>query len=854
MWRITVLSLVVGVGVWVAHVAIESAFFSGGPFLDWRILNPSGLHVLYALPEILLVFGITLVWGLAYRRKMIRDISELKFEKEGLAEEYSIRTTLIGALPYPTMMVRRDRTVLFANKVAQEMGAVVGGQCWEDFGQCQFISDEDKACLNQHSDRPPGWTHCTFCLADEALRDSKNAIAPEVHAFGRIWETYWIPVNKDVFLHFSLDITDRKKAEKKLETESRMRETLLDGIPGCIALILKKSTREIVASNRFAKELGAVPGQVCFKTCAMRDDACPFCLAPELWKTDQPQRLEVEYRGTWYEGIWVPLSEDLYVHYIFDITERKQAEEALRDSEERYRRLFAAESDAILVFDAETREFVDVNPAAVSLYGYTREEFLDLKHWDITAEPEESDEIIQHMEVGDVARISVRYHRKKDGALFPVEISGSMFMLEGRQVLCGVIRDITDRKKAEEKATRHLAEMKFLSTTAMEFVDLQPETDVYELIGRRLKELVGDPIVVISSSDETNSKVIVRAILGVGKRFEAALKVLGRNPVGMSFPILESFLHQTASGKLVKLSEGIHHYTREKISKTTAKLIEKILGLGDMYSMQFFRGGTMFAIATIMMRKGDKLENPALVETYINHASVLLQNRRAEEQIAASLKEKEVLLREIHHRVKNNMQVIVSLLRIHARRTHEAGLKRIFDECRDRINAMSLIHEALYESEDVARIDFKAYLTMLCRNLSQAYDVSGKGITLTVERSNVALDIDQGIAVGMVISELVSNAFKHAFTKGKGGSVSLSLSGLEGEEVELIVQDDGKGLPPEIDIHNSTSIGLQLVVATITRELGGSIEVEREGGTRFVIRFICPNPQQRETPCALQKS
>lgn len=618
MWRITVLSLVVGVGVWVAHVAIESAFFSEGPFLDWRILNPSGLHVLYALPEILLVFGITLVWGLAYRRKMIRDISELKFEKEGLAEEYSIRTTLIGALPYPTMMVRRDRTVLFANKVAQEIGAVVGGQCWEDFGQSQFISDEDKACLNQHSDRPPGWTHCTFCLADEALRDSKNAIAPEVHAFGRIWETYWIPVSEDVYLHFGLDITDRKKAE--------------------------------------------------------------------------------------------------------------------------------------------------------------------------------------------------------------------------------------------EKATRHLAEMKFLSTTAMEFVDLPPETDAYELIGGRLKELVGDPIVVISSSDETNRKVIVRAILGVGKRFEAALKVLGRNPVGMSFPILESFLHQTASGKLVKLSEGIHHYTREKISKTTAKLIEKILGLGDMYSMQFFRGGTMFAIATIMMRKGDKLENPALVETYINHASVLLQNRRAEEQIAASLKEKEVLLREIHHRVKNNMQVIVSLLRIHARRTHEAGLKRIFDECRDRINAMSLIHEALYESEDVARIDFKAYLTMLCRNLSQAYDVSGKGITLTVERSNVALDIDQGIAVGMVISELVSNAFKHAFPKGKGGSVSLSLSGLEGEEVELIVQDDGKGLPPEIDIHNSTSIGLQLVVATITRELGGSIEVERDSGTRFVIRFICPNPQQRETPCALQKS
>ncbi len=722
MWRITVLSLVVGVGVWVAHVAIESAFFSGGPFLDWRILNPSGLHVLYALPEILLVFGITLVWGLAYRRKMIRDISELKFEKEGLAEEYSIRTTLIGALPYPTMLVHRDRTVLFANKVAQEIGAVVGGQCWEDFGQCQFISDEDKACLNQHSDRPPGWTHCTFCLADQALRDAKGAIAPEVHAFGRIWETYWIPVNKDVFLHFSLDITDRKKAEEEQSNLAKFPSENPNPV-----LRISKDYRIIYANQASSPVLdfwGCKEGEVLPELCAERA------------------------RGAFQLG-------------------------------------------EITAFDFNCGERV----------------------------------------------FSV--------ILAPVH---------GADYLNAYAHDITERKKAEVKATRHLAEMKFLSMTAMEFVDLQPETDIYELIGRRLKELVGDPIVVISSSDETNRKVIVRAILGVGKRFEAALKVLGRNPVGMSFPILESFLHQTASGKLVKLSEGIHHYTREKISKTTAKLIEKILGLGDMYSMQFFRAGTMFAIATIMMRKGDKLENPALVETYINHASVLLQNRRAEEQIAASLKEKEVLLREIHHRVKNNMQVIVSLLRIHARRTHEAGLKRIFDECRDRINAMSLIHEALYESEDVGRIDFEAYLTMLCRNLRQAYDVSEKGITLTVKRSNVALDIDQGIAVGMVISELVSNAFKHAFTKDKGGSVSLSLSGLEGKEVELIVQDDGKGLPPEIDIHNSTSIGLQLVVATITRELGGSIEVERDSGTRFVIRFICPNPQQRETPCALQKS
>ena len=124
----------------------------------------------------------------------------------------------------------------------------------------------------------------------------------------------------------------RKRAEENLKKEFRLRTALLDNMPGCIALILRKDTHEIVASNRLARETGAVPGRTCYESCAMRDDACPFCLAPKLWKTGEVQRLEVEYRGTWYEGIWALLSEDLYIHYIFDINEKKNLEAQLIDS------------------------------------------------------------------------------------------------------------------------------------------------------------------------------------------------------------------------------------------------------------------------------------------------------------------------------------------------------------------------------------------------------------------------------------------------------------------------------------------------------------------------------------------
>ena len=154
---------------------------------------------------------------------------------------------------------------------------------------------------------------------------------------------------------------------------------------------------------------------------------------------------------------------------------------------------------------------------------------------------------------------------------------------------------------------------------------------------------------------------------------------------------------------------------------------------------------------------------------------------------------------------------------------------------------MSLIHEALYQSDNLAQIDFKVYLKKLCSNLIQAYGALGEGIAVTVDRCNVSLGMDQGIAVGMVICELVSNALKHAFPLGKGGQILISLFGLEGDMVELIVQDNGKSLPTEIDIINPPSLGLRLTAATVTRELGGSIKVERKGGTRFIIRFKCNN-------------
>ncbi|HBG25471.1 MAG: hypothetical protein A2Y10_01550 [Planctomycetes bacterium GWF2_41_51] len=125
------------------------------------------------------------------------------------------------------------------------------------------------------------------------------------------------------------DVTERKQMEYKLRHESEMRNILLENLP-CTAMILKRESREIVYSNEAARKIGAVPGQKCYEICAKRNNPCPFCKAPEVWKSGISQQLEIEYMGKWFEGIWVPLTNDLFVHYIFDITKRKETEEELR--------------------------------------------------------------------------------------------------------------------------------------------------------------------------------------------------------------------------------------------------------------------------------------------------------------------------------------------------------------------------------------------------------------------------------------------------------------------------------------------------------------------------------------------
>ncbi len=209
---------------------------------------------------------------------------------------------------------------------------------------------------------------------------------------------------------------------------------------------------------------------------------------------------------------------------------------------------------------------------------------------------------------------------------------------------------------------------------------------------------------------------------------------------------------------------------------------------------------------------------------------------RAEEQIRASLAEKEVLLREIHHRVKNNMQVITSLLRLQSKQIIDPQILELFRESHTRISAMALIHETLYQSPELARIDFKNYLDKLVRTLFQIYGARIGRIRLSVDIGDISLDMDQAIPLGLIINELVSNSLKYAFPNKKSGEIGIAIR-QDKDRIELCVSDNGIGIAPESDIRNMDSLGLRLVFDLVERQLQGSVEVVRTEGTRFIITF-----------------
>ncbi|WP_436517110.1 tetratricopeptide repeat-containing sensor histidine kinase [Ekhidna sp. To15] len=214
-------------------------------------------------------------------------------------------------------------------------------------------------------------------------------------------------------------------------------------------------------------------------------------------------------------------------------------------------------------------------------------------------------------------------------------------------------------------------------------------------------------------------------------------------------------------------------------------------------------------------------------------AALIFRNQRIKTK---SLKEKEYLLKEIHHRVKNNLQVISSLLNMQSREANDPEMLDVIKEGQSRVKAMSLIHQKLYQTDDLSEISFEEYAQQLIDQLSALYKRDGLELEKTIDAKDIRLDIDTAIPLGLILNELISNSFKYAFNEMKKGELQISLERTSKEDLKLVVSDNGSGLPVNLDLSTVKSLGLKLV-NILTKQLKGSMDFSSENGARFEINF-----------------
>lgn len=394
----------------------------------------------------------------------------------------------------------------------------------------------------------------------------------------------------------------------------------------------------------------------------------------------------------------------------------------------------------------------------------------------------------------------------------------------------------------------------FLTVTMVIYVLSNIKTTTIEEINKKLEDtnlLVED---LISQSPDAmcmsdNKGIIIKAN-------EAFLNIFGlkKTDINKAVSIFEydfnldqevtSKLREARSGLMVNVECVKYHIKDEKDIFLSLKIY-------PTYSTDKKVAYYIFMVEDITLRKNaeegrkvafDQLEakvKERTSELYIlNNAlqNEISEHKKDEEKIIASLKEKEVLLKEIHHRVKNNMQIISSMLGLQSTFVDNKEFNNMLKDSQNRIKSMALIHEKLYQSDNLAYVDMIEYVNCLMHNLLQSYLINTERITIVQDIDNFRFNIDMSIPLGLLINEIVSNSFKHAFPDGRNGEIFISIKKLQNNNYEMIIKDNGIGITDNKEILNSKTLGINLIMALVD-QINGSIEIKNDTGFEYSIKF-----------------
>jgi len=532
------------------------------------------------------------------------------------------------------------------------------------------------------------------------------------------------------------------------------------------------------------------------------------CLAERIEKliTGEEVSQTVEYciRTKKGENLWVILS----ARYIYEsgklksvagvvsnITEQRRVEEKLRESEANYRYLYNNVPAAIYKVDFKNQKLLEVNDVFYKYLGFSKEEIISLSPYDLLTE--ESRKLFMER-VGKMARgievpTAVEYEifNKKGERLWMRLDNYYIYDTEGQVIAADVVaHDITESKQVESQREAALDA-------------LRKSEDKY----RTLIETTDTGYVIIDQDGlvrDANSEYV---------------RLTGHHD--LSEIVGRSVLQWTAESQKEKNAEAVKACFDKGYIRNLE--VDYMDAKGDVTPIEIN--------ATCIEIEG---------KTHtITICRDITRRRLAEEKIRASLREKDILIREIHHRVKNNLQVISSLLGLQARSSGNPELTEMFNGIQGRIRSMAMIHETLYDTKDFTRIELSSYVKALSQSLFNTHNINPGKINLTIQTGGeIYVDITKAIPCGLVLNELISNALKHAFPADRKGKLQIIISETKNAEIDIVVRDNGVGLPDNIDIHQPQTLGLELVNGLVKNQLDGQIEVRRNNGTKIRLKFL----------------
>jgi PAS domain S-box-containing protein len=527
---------------------------------------------------------------------------------------------------------------------------------------------------------------------------------------------------------------------------------------------------------------------------------------------------------------------------------RRRAEVAQREQREWLEVTLASIGDAVIATDAQGR-VTFINAVAESLTGWPSAEavgkglsevfrIINMDTRQIVENP-----VAKVIRLGSV--VGLANHTlliAKDGTGKPIDDSGAPIKSrDGR--LIGVLllfRDITDRKQAEEGLHRAHVEL--------EQRVQERTTELEHAIGALRVEIAerARAEAVLRESEQRYRQMFERnhAVKLLIDRDSGA--IVDANPAAAEFygySLEELRRLQITDLNFLPPGEVAAEMARALTEQRTYFMFRHKLASGAVRDVEVYSGPVLLDGRRILYSIIHDITERRQAEQGLQQAKDDLEHKVAERtaelqslnmQLQSSLSEKEVLLREIHHRVKNNMQLISSLLSLQADLIDEPHLLAMFTDSQQRIQSMALVHDILYRSDDLARINLAEYIRLLITELRLSYRVDPGRINVQTQLDEVFVGIDTVIPCGLLLNELLSNCFKHAFTAGATGEIRVELQSHAVTTLALVISDNGCGFPEELDFRRTDSLGLQLV-CSLTEQLGGSIALERGHGTRFTI-------------------